>query len=361
MVSLSGKTWLKYITKSLGMGNKMDHIHGDTVSHLWGNRSRLAPLLLVLLLLSGCSTKLPSAEMAQTLYLPPTTADEEDRFVPFFEVFGTASQHNRIGTPAVRLGTDGDQVFIDTSQATVFVQRRLFSTNKGVYTNLIYRIHFSKIPRSFWPFYLGAGEHVGLFVIVTLNNAEQPLLYTTVHTCGCYLAFIPTSYLWPEAFPDSWSRQAQKVYGETLPGLLDLHHATVEGDYRVGLKIRNDTHRVMDLRLASSQQIATRRHTEMILKPHTLLENLSSQSASAPVSFFETTGVRAGYVKNSEKIWERLLMSWWTLDWRIGEDKRLGQNTADGPIFYTSIKPWQRTNSDLRNFPRFLNYWGWKL
>lgn len=29
--------------------------------------------------------------------------------------------------------------------------------------------------------------------------------------------------------------------------------------------------------------------------------------------------------------------------------------------FYTSLKPWARTASDMRDFPGFLAYYGWKL
>ena len=54
-------------------------------------------------------------------------------------------------------------------------------------------------------------------------------------------------------------------------------------------------------------------------------------------------------------------MSWWALDWRIGEDKKLGKNEDDGIRFYTSLKPWSRRASDLRNFKTFLRYWEWKF
>jgi hypothetical protein len=95
-------------------------------------------------------------------------------------------------------------------------------------------------------------------------------------------------------------------------------------------------------------------------RPMDELENISAGDGNV-VSFYETSGARAGYVRNSGKIWERLLISWWALDWRVGEDKRFAPGESDGPVFYTSLKPWARQESDLLDFPGFLRYWGWKL
>ncbi len=51
-------------------------------------------------------------------------------------------------------------------------------------------------------------------------------------------------------------------------------------------------------------------------------------------------------------------MSWWAFDWRVGEDKKLGMDKSDGILFYTSLKPWAREQSDIRDFPSFLKFWG---
>jgi hypothetical protein len=58
---------------------------------------------------------------------------------------------------------------------------------------------------------------------------------------------------------------------------------------------------------------------------------------------------------------EKLFMSWWSMDWRVGEDKDLGPKEKTGTTFYTSLKFWAREKSDLWNFARFLKYWGWEL
>jgi hypothetical protein len=77
------------------------------------------------------------------------------------------------------------------------------------------------------------------------------------------------------------------------------------------------------------------------------------------VSFFEQEGWRRGYVKGNSKPLELLLMSWWALDPKVGRDKALGPPEETGIKLYTSLKFWARNDSDIWNFPDFLNYWGW--
>ena len=95
--------------------------------------------------------------------------------------------------------------------------------------------------------------------------------------------------------------------------------------------------------------------------PLTSLEKLPLNGSKQNTSFYETSGQRIGYVKGSYKLLERLLISWWAFDWKIGEDKKLNADKNEPPIFFTSLKPWARNISDLRDFPEFLTYWGWQL
>jgi len=98
----------------------------------------------------------------------------------------------------------------------------------------------------------------------------------------------------------------------------------------------------------------------MPLHPLEELKHLPLESGGT-TSFYETKGCRAGHVKGSFKSRERLFMSWWTLAWTIGQDKYLGTDKNDGPVFYTSLLPWARKASDMRDFASFLRYWGWNL
>jgi hypothetical protein len=124
--------------------------------------------------------------------------------------------------------------------------------------------------------------------------------------------------------------------------------------------LKSSTHRVVDMWLDEANALYPYDRVRTPMKPLKVLEGLSLPGGGA-TSFYDSSGCREDFVKNSQKPWERLLMSWWALDWRVGEDKKLGRDRQDGRVFYTSLKPWARKASDMRNFPVFLQYWGWNL
>ena len=317
---------------------------------------RFVPYIALLFILS-CST-VPKHPPVSTLkaYVAEQGGWYFSPYAPAFVIEKPAKSFNRIGTPSARLDDDDEeQVLVDPSRPTIYTRKTTFSTARGAYTNLTYRVHFEKVPF----FNLGWGDNVGLILVVTLNEAGLPVLYTTVNTCGCYLSFVPTSYLPEEAYPEDWDRTRQNVYGESLPGMLDFGGAAPEQS-RLMLLLRSNNHRIMDMWLDDPSSLYKYVRVKTPMKPLKVLEGLSLSDGGA-TSFYETEGRRRDYVKNSQKPWERLLMSWWALDWRVGEDKKLGRDRQDGIPFYTSLKPWARKASDMRNFPVFLQYWGWNL
>jgi hypothetical protein len=64
----------------------------------------------------------------------------------------------------------------------IFYLKQEFSTEHGKYTNLVYRIHFPKVPFSIIPFNLTSGNNVGVIVVITLDSQQRPVLVTTVGT-----------------------------------------------------------------------------------------------------------------------------------------------------------------------------------
>ncbi|WP_321389236.1 hypothetical protein [uncultured Desulfuromusa sp.] len=230
-----------------------------------------------------------------------------------------------------------------------------FEDKNRKFTNLIYRIHFQETPLP----HLTAGKNVGLITIVTLDQDNRPLLVTTVHTCGCYLSIIPTSHLSLQAYPENWPSDKQDIYGELHPAVLKVN-PSFNSKQRVVAWIRSETHRVMDLDLwPENHPLPSSNSVTATLKPMSELTKLPF--GATEISFFETHGPRKGYVRNSHKPLEKILMSWWSMDWRVGEDKALGPKEQTGTTFYTSLKFWAREKSDLWNFSDFLKYWGWKL
>ncbi|MBU0484711.1 MAG: hypothetical protein KKB30_09380 [Proteobacteria bacterium] len=278
------------------------------------------------------------------------------RYAPAFILEESDKSFNRIGTPTVRDDGNGKpEIYVDPIRPTIYSMEQKIKVKGGDYTNLIYRVHFEGTPFT----HLTGGKNLGLLIIVTLGKDEKPLLITTVHTCGCFLAIIPTSNLSAKSYPEGWDLGGHDVFGERLPGLLEFRQPENDQD-RLVFRIRSETHRIMGLDLISEEDFVS--PPELVpasLRPMADLHKLPF--GDSQVSFFEVEGCRKGYVRNSHKPFERMLMSWWAMDWRIGEDKDLGPSAETGTIFYTSLKFWARKKSDLWNFKDFLKYWGWKL
>jgi hypothetical protein len=281
------------------------------------------------------------------------------QWAPVFIVYGHARKHNRIGRPSVSLdGKEGEEVFIDTEDPVAYFLKRTFHTEKATYTNFIYRVHFPGTPYSLIPFNLSAGKNVGLMVVVTLNAGNQPVLITTVHTCGCYKAIVPTQYLPREALPEDWSGGRLNVYGEKLPPQLEFDGMSSP---RILVHLRPGVHRVMDLEVRDSHFLpnARFRSVPMKIEPMSRLEQLPFNGGTT--SFFHKDGVLKGHVKGAVKPLETMFMSLISLDLFVGTDKAYSDTARTGNPFYTSLKPWRRKESDMWHFARFLWYWGWRL
>ena len=116
------------------------------------------------------------------------------------------------------------------------------------------------------------------------------------------------------------------------------------------------------LDIATTGEIVSAYHTNPVsVQPVSVLDALPLPENGQRVSMFESEGSRRDYVRNSYKPFEFLFMSWWSLDPRVGNDKRYGKPGGRSPAFYTSLKPWARQDSDMREFNAFLRYWGWQL
>lgn len=314
--------------------------------------------LLLLPLLTNCASITDNQTVQQSIYTTPAPLDLGNIHSPAFIINQPEKQYNLIGTPSAQLKDQEPVVYVDPAQPTVYFESQTFSTNKNSYKNLIYRIHFSKVPFNFTELHLTTGKNPGILIIYTLDQEDRILLITTVHSCGCYLAFFPTDHLPQEAYPKDWPEQTQDVYGYTLPSLLDLDVQPESG--KVFFTLESGNHRISNAEYAQVGQALHDTHAILMkMAPLSTLYHLPMQDTA--VSFFEERGSRKGYVKNNLKILERLLISWWAFDLRVGEDKAYGKDDNSAIPLYTSLKFWQRKSSDLKDFPGFLSYWGWGL
>jgi hypothetical protein len=236
--------------------------------------------------------------------------------------------------------------------------KRRFRTEKATYTNLIYRVHFPKVPYSLIPFNLTAGKNVGLMVVVTFNTDNLPVLITTVHTCGCYKAIVPTQYLPDDALPENWTGKQLYVYGEKLPALLQYHAVSTP---QLMVHVRPGVHRVMNLEVRDTQVLSADRYRVVPMKTVPMEQLAALPANNGTTSFYHTGGILKGHVKGSVKPLETLFMSLISLDLFVGTDKAYADAAETGNPFYTSLKPWRRDDSDMWNFSNFLSYWGWRL
>ncbi len=113
-----------------------------------------------------------------------------DRHAPVLEIRQLAD-HDRPGR--IVWGADGLPT-VRTDEPVVY--RRLSHTRLGGETRvqLVYLIWFSERPRT-GPLDLLGGRLDGVIWRVTLDAQGQPLLYDSIHACGCYHLFFPNQRL----------------------------------------------------------------------------------------------------------------------------------------------------------------------
>lgn len=313
----------------------------------------------------GCAHQfaLPEESRHAVYRIGPSEAPSDAmvrRWAPVFLTYGYADRYNRIGRPTVKDGQgEGHTIEVDPDQPTVYLMQRTFTTDKALYTNLIYRVHFPEVPFSLVPFNLTAGDNVGLMVVITLDQEHHPVLVTSVHTCGCYKAIVPTDFLPPDALPEGWALdQPLEVYGERLPSR--LVYERIENPVLL-LHIRPGVHRVMEIEVISADRLGSERYLQIPMQaaPMEALRRLPADGDAT--SFYIDEGWRKGYVKGSIKPFEMLFMSLISFDLFVGSDKIYADPAVSDNPFYTSLKPWRRKDSDMWDFAGFLHYWGWRL
>jgi hypothetical protein len=321
---------------------------------------------LCLLCLNACTSYTLNESNAAHFSLEKNDTQAKYKHAPIIKVFDVQEDFNKIGTP--KANNDGS-VYVDSETPTIFTTEQSFEVQGRTYKNLIYRVHFSEIPFSIIPFHLSTGKNVGLMFFVTLDDQEKPILFSVVHTCGCYKAIMATSHTPKNFYPDKWqgeseqdtpNKKLQRVYGEILPTMLALNNKKSD----ICVAIRPQEHRIMDVYACEKgvDDSAIRSSIRVSSTDEKALTSLRElPSDNGPVSFFHEDGIQEGHVKGAIKPWESLMLSWPSLDFFVGTDKAYLRPESSDNTFYTSLKPWNRDKSDMANFPVFLEFWGWKL
>jgi hypothetical protein len=152
---------------------------------------------------------------------------------PVFEV-DVADRNDRIVTPVIR--RDGG-VGIDTTRPAVFVRTAHTRFLGEPLLQLVYSVWFPARPREGLADLLG-GHLDGVTWRVTLDREGAPLVYDTMHNCGCYHVFFPGPRLAPRPHAPALEEPALVVggLGARPPG------------GRILLRIASRTHYVQDVR-----------------------------------------------------------------------------------------------------------------
>jgi len=138
------------------------------------------------------------AEIIQTstenpLHIPIPTEPQQQKlfaqFAPHFEI-DTSSKNDYIGVPQWR---GGDNILINTAKPVVFQHISHTRIQSKTLLQLNYSIWFPARPKE-WPLDMLGGHLDGIIWRVTLNADGNPLIFDSIHSCGCYHFFFPTQY-----------------------------------------------------------------------------------------------------------------------------------------------------------------------
>lgn len=203
---------------------------------------------------------------------------------PVWEV-ETLSRADRIGTPVPE---SRNELRIDTKRPVTFTRLSFTRFGDSVLTQLNYVVWFPARPKTGSLDLLG-GFLDGLNYRVTLDTDGKPLLYETMHNCGCYHRLFPTDRLALREDPD---------YAEpplVLPSPEVSHDTT-----RLVISLADRTHYVEHLYGAPRSQTVRGEHYS--LAPYARLRSLPLPGGGSRSMFRENA-----LVAGSERL-ERLIL-----------------------------------------------------
>lgn len=226
------------------------HWQRDTLQHFRdtaAGRPPAQPLITYALPEAPSLTREQTAAMMRRvsdnpLRIPDYSGEERTllarTFAPVFEI-ETGADYDRIGQP--RWSAAAAPV-VDTSAAVVYY-RVAYTRHRDyagqVLTQLVYTLWFPQRPADHALDVL-AGELDGLILRITLSPDGDPLLYDSIHPCGCYHLFFTTPRVQVLPAPNDLLEWA------FVPATLPAHRAGA----RVAVRVATRTHYIINLTLA---------------------------------------------------------------------------------------------------------------
>lgn len=142
-------------------------------------------------------------------------------YAPSFDI-AIAGDYDRFG--ALRWRREGVVPEVDAAEPVVYVQPAYTRYGERVLLQVVYTLWFPERPPR-GAVDLLAGRLDGLVWRVTLAPDGEPLLYDSMHPCGCYHQFFPTPRARPLPAPDALEEWA--FVPQSLPGVHDDEHPVV--------------------------------------------------------------------------------------------------------------------------------------
>lgn len=215
-----------------------------------------------------------------TLRIPePNPQQREKLFNTFAPVWAVETHTNddRIGQPGWRNGKS----IVDTNKTKVY---RLLSHTRyadKVLLQLNYIVWFPA--RTLTGNFDILGGHLdGITWRVTLDEDGIPLLYDSMHNCGCYHKFYPSARL---------QQKPKQGYEEAL--FVPTTAPIVNAGERVVLKVVNLTHYIEAVKTVDATQIARTANSQYKFEDYAVLQTLQLSSGRSR-SLFRADGIIAG-------------------------------------------------------------------
>ena len=200
------------------------------------------------------STSPPSADRIAAIFsqlktdalgIPRLDAKDRDTlfqaYAPRFEV-ETTGRFDRFG-PLIRNGNSTPEV--DVSRPLVYARLAFTRYHGQSLLQLVYTTWFPERPAD-GAFDTLAGKLDGVVLRVTLDTDGTPLVYDSIHPCGCYHMFFPTARMKPLPAPESGIEWA--FVPVTLPAM--------DRGQRIVVRIASRTHYVVDVHADAGESAA---------------------------------------------------------------------------------------------------------
>lgn len=196
----------------------------------------------------GESREILARSRSNALGIPLPSDAERQRLLeihaPTF-VVDTRGDHDRIGRPV--FGADG---LATTAPAQVAFARVAHTRFAGrTLLQLVYTIWFPERPPAH-PGDIFAGRLDGVVWRVTLGDDGAPLVFDSMHPCGCYHLFVPTARV--IAKPPAATLDEQALIPATLPA--------IASGGEVAIHVESGTHYVRGVRADAPVQVPVQRY-----------------------------------------------------------------------------------------------------